>query len=226
VRHLDRPGDAGREADAVVGPGDVVVHRLRERDDLEALLVEADAVRERVVPSDRDQDVDTELPDVREDLGGEVVHLVRVAVAEMLGDVRPRNVRGAGPGGVEERPSGPADLVDDLLGELHDAVAVGPPRDPVQLDQAGPAPADAEDPVAVPERPDRDRPDGRVQAGHVSSPRQNRDRSALRPHVRHRSLLPFRPGIISPRRSGGRWAPAAALPGAGQEVDAGRPAPR
>ena len=95
VGHLDRPRDAGREADAVVGPGDVVVHRLRDGDDLDPLLVEADAVRERVVAADRDQDVDPELPDVGEDLGSQVVHLFGVPVAE----VRPgRSPSGRGRG--------------------------------------------------------------------------------------------------------------------------------
>jgi len=42
VDHLNGARDAGAEADAVVGAGDVVVHGLGNADDFEAFLVEAD----------------------------------------------------------------------------------------------------------------------------------------------------------------------------------------
>ena len=87
-----------------------------------------------------------------EDLGRQVVHLVGVPVAEVRRDVRLRDVRGARPRRVEERPAGPAHLVDDLLGQLDDAVAVGAVPVSVELDQPCPAAADAEDPVAFAQR--------------------------------------------------------------------------
>ena len=60
VDELDAAGDGRREADAVVGAVDVVVHRLRDRDDRHTLVVEAERVRERVVPADRSNTVVTE----------------------------------------------------------------------------------------------------------------------------------------------------------------------
>ena len=75
VGHLDRARDAGGEADAVVGPGDVVVHGLRDRDHPHALSVQANGVRKGVVAPDRDQDVDADPVDVRQDLRGQVVRL-------------------------------------------------------------------------------------------------------------------------------------------------------
>ena len=83
VGHLDRPRHARAEPDAVVGPRHVVVHRLGDRDDLDALLVQADPVAERVVAADRDDVVDAEVLEVLEHLAGQVVDLVAVLVLEM-----------------------------------------------------------------------------------------------------------------------------------------------
>ena len=55
VDELDAPGDRGREPDAVVGAVDVVVHRLRDGDHRDALVVQAQPVRQRVVAADRDR---------------------------------------------------------------------------------------------------------------------------------------------------------------------------
>ena len=63
VDEVHRPRDRGGEPDAVVGPVDVVVHRLGDRDHRDALVVEAERERQRVVPADRDHRVDAELLD-------------------------------------------------------------------------------------------------------------------------------------------------------------------
>ena len=68
--------DGGREADAVLGVADVVVHRLRDGDDLDAELVELGRIAERVVAADGDQVVDAERLEVRQHLAGDVVGLV------------------------------------------------------------------------------------------------------------------------------------------------------
>ena len=65
-------GDRGREADAVLGVADVVVHRLRDGDDLDAEFVELGRVTERVVAADGDQVFDAEPREVRQHLAGEV----------------------------------------------------------------------------------------------------------------------------------------------------------
>ncbi len=96
VRHLDRPRHAGRESDAVVGPRDVVVHRLGDRDDLEALFVQPHAVAQRVVATDRDQVVDAQEVQIGEHLGSQVVDLLGVAVLEVLRNVCPRHLAGMG----------------------------------------------------------------------------------------------------------------------------------
>src|ERR1700742_4893338 len=52
-------GDRGREADAVLGVADVIIHRLRDGDDLDAEFVELGRITERVVAADGDQVFDS-----------------------------------------------------------------------------------------------------------------------------------------------------------------------
>src|SRR5712671_1271673 len=59
------PRNGGREADAVLSIVDVVVHRLRDRNDLDAERVELGRVAQRVVSADGDQMFDTEGREVR-----------------------------------------------------------------------------------------------------------------------------------------------------------------
>ncbi len=44
VGQLDRAGHTGAETDAVIGARNVVIHRLRDGNDLHAFLVHADAI--------------------------------------------------------------------------------------------------------------------------------------------------------------------------------------
>src|SRR6202022_1873806 len=72
-------GDRGREADAVLGVADVVVHRLRDGDDLDAEVVELGRITERVIAADGDQVFDAEPGEVRQTLVGEAPRLGREA---------------------------------------------------------------------------------------------------------------------------------------------------
>ena len=58
--------DRGREADAVLGPVDVVVHRLGDGDERHAALVQHGEKRERVVAADGHQVVEAQVLDVVE----------------------------------------------------------------------------------------------------------------------------------------------------------------
>ena len=69
---LDTAGDRRRESDAVVGAVDVVVHRLRDGDHRDALVVESKAVRQGVVAADRDERVEPEPLDHPDRVRGEV----------------------------------------------------------------------------------------------------------------------------------------------------------
>ena len=96
VDELDAPRDRGREPDAVVRAVDVVVHRLRDGDDRDALVVQSQAVRQRVVTADRDQRVESEVLDHAERVLGEVVRPVAFRLAgEEGGHVAGRPGRGS-----------------------------------------------------------------------------------------------------------------------------------
>src|SRR5205807_4794046 len=79
-------GDRGREADAVLGVADVVVHRLRDGDDLDAEFVELGRITERVVAADGDQVFDAEARKVGQHLASEVPRLGRHAALGTHGD--------------------------------------------------------------------------------------------------------------------------------------------
>jgi len=70
------PADCGGKADAVLGALDVVVHRLGNRNQFDALVGQNLAEAEGIVAADRDQVVEAELLDVLEDDGREVVDAV------------------------------------------------------------------------------------------------------------------------------------------------------
>ena len=85
VRHLDRAGDAGAEADAVIGAGNIVVHGLGDGDDANPFLVEAHAVAERVVSADRNHVLDAQPRQILQNLGRQVVLLRVVLALKMFG---------------------------------------------------------------------------------------------------------------------------------------------
>jgi hypothetical protein len=75
----------GRKADAVFGVADIVVHRLRNADHLDALLVEMRGVAQRVVAADGDQVIDLQLLDVLQHLRRHVVNGGGDALLGVLG---------------------------------------------------------------------------------------------------------------------------------------------
>jgi hypothetical protein len=69
--------DCSRETDAVLGVAHVIVHGLRNGNDLDAELVELGSIAQRVIPADRDQVFDAESREIGNHLAGEVPSLGR-----------------------------------------------------------------------------------------------------------------------------------------------------
>ena len=86
--------DRGREADAVLGPLHIVVHRLRDGDERHAGVHQHLRIRQRVVAADGHQHVDAEGGDVVEDVRRQVVEIVADRVARALLLVHPRRQPG------------------------------------------------------------------------------------------------------------------------------------
>jgi hypothetical protein len=181
MNEVDRSRDGRREADAVVGAVDVVVHCLGDRDDRIALVVQPQRERQRVVAADRQHRLDSETL--------EHLHRVRRVVADglaclpgpVLGASQELRLvggpdpRGVGPRRVQEGAAASVDRSDDAGVERHD---VAPDRlrvVRVRLEQARPPAADPDDLVAFLHGADRCRLDAGVQPGHVAPTGQDPD---------------------------------------------------
>src|SRR6185436_9316921 len=75
-------GDRGREADAVLGVVNVVVHRLGDGNNLDAELVELGGVAERVVTTDGNEVLDAQRRKVRQHLLGEIPGIAFTALRQ------------------------------------------------------------------------------------------------------------------------------------------------
>jgi hypothetical protein len=99
--------DRSREADAVLSVTDVVVHRFRNGNDLDAEFVELGRIAERVVAADRDQMFDAERREVRQHLLGDIPGLLPLGAQggrKVLGDELSRQLAhpsGIGSAGVQ-----------------------------------------------------------------------------------------------------------------------------
>ena len=82
---------------------------------------------------------------------------------------------GAGAGGVQEGAAGAPGPVDDFFGQDLEVVAVVGFWVADQLDDAGPAAADADHLVAFAQCADGDGTDGRVQPGYIAAAGQDTD---------------------------------------------------
>ena len=106
VDELHAARDGGGEADAVVRPVDVVVHRLRDRHHGDALVVQAQRVREGVVAADRDQDVEAAVLDHSQRVVGEVEWALALgAVGQERRHVLRPDAGGVRARGVQDRPA-------------------------------------------------------------------------------------------------------------------------
>src|SRR5690348_1356896 len=97
MSELDRAGYTCAKAYTVIGAENIIVHGLRDRDDVHAFVVKALAVAERVVATDRDQHVDADVLEILEHVLRNVVDLFVVSV-EMRWNSRFRQMTGAGAG--------------------------------------------------------------------------------------------------------------------------------
>ena len=187
--HLDRARDGGREADAVVGAQDVVVHRLGNGDRRKALAAEALGERERVLAADRHEGVEAEVVEHADGVLGAVDFAVvadrLVFGAHVRGHVGGLHGHRVGPRAVQHGAARAVDAPHGLVVERqreggHGSRVVG-----VDAHDAGPAATQPDDLDAVVGCAADDRLDRDVQPGHVAAARQNADPRYVR-HVSSR----------------------------------------
>jgi hypothetical protein len=185
IDQLLRPRDRRREADAVLGAGHVVVHRLRDRDERHPAVHQDAREGQRVVATDRDERVDPEVVDVVEHDLGQVESIVgrSVALRGLGGEPRRQGAllhpRWIGPGGVEDRSARSIDRPRRLTVEGPEVLGVEPIAG-LQVRQALPAAPDADDLHAQLGRAVGDALDDRVESRHVAAAGQHADSSRTR----------------------------------------------
>ena len=180
VDELHAARDRGREADAVIGAVDVVVHRLRDRDHGHALVVHPQPVRERVVAADRDQHVDPDRLDHAQGVVGEVERPFAVdAVREVRRHVLRPDAARVRARGVEERAAGAVDRAHRVLLERQEVPRLRGGVVRIVLEQRRPAAAEPDHLVPLVRDAVDDGLDARVEARHVAASGQDSD-----PHSR------------------------------------------
>ena len=174
VDEVDGAGDGGGEADAVVGAVDVVVHRLRDGDDGEALVRQAERERQRVVAADRHERVDGEPLEHGEAVLGQVVRPVAGDLVGQerghLGGLDPSRVRA---GAVEDGAAGAVDGPHRGGVEHHGAGGHRGRVVRVAVQQPGPPTTQPDRRVALRRHAGDHRLDARVEARDVTSPGQH-----------------------------------------------------
>src|SRR5439155_22804050 len=132
----------------------------------------------RVIPTDRNQDVHTDVLEVLEHVPGNVVDRLVVA-GQMRRQSSARQVARPHARCVEEGAARATRAVDDGFREQLHVLAVVAVRLAQILGEPGPAGSDTDDTVSVADRANRDRSDGRIQTGDVPAAGQNGYRAFL-----------------------------------------------
>src|SRR6266478_6346506 len=189
VDHLNGACDAGAEADAVVGAGNIIVHGLGNADDFEAFFVEANAVAKRVVSADGDESVDAQPSEIFEDFRGEVVFLSGEFVFQMRGDAGLGDAAGIGAGGMQKSPAGASGTINGLIVEEEEIVGIVVILLTDNIHESGPAVANADDLMAFAQCAKRDATDGGVETGNVAASGEDADHAFLVVDVCHDSRL-------------------------------------
>jgi len=167
IGHFDGAGDAGTEANTVVGAGNVVVHCFRDGDDFHPFLVKPDAVAEGVVSANGDEGINAEKFHVFEDIRGKIVDVLIVGFLQMIWNIGFFDLARVGAGGMKKSAPGAPGAVDDFGGEFEAIFAVIGLRIANDVDGASPAAAQADNFVAFTQGADGDGTDGGVQTRDI-----------------------------------------------------------
>src|SRR5882724_1745472 len=185
-------GDRGREADAVLGVADVVVHRLRDGDDLDAEVVELGRITERVVAADGDQVFDAEPRKVGQHLAGEVPRLSRAAAPGTRGnwDIVADEMTGQplyfgriDAARVQHGAAAPVDGASVFTVQRHEVVRPAGRVLEVQVREGLPPTAETDDLDVVLTAAISHALDDRVEAGDVAAARENADAFSRHAHL-------------------------------------------
>ena len=180
IDELLRARDGRGEADAVLGPLNVVVHRLRHSHEAHPFAHEDLGERERVVATDRHEPIEAERLDVPQDQRSQVVDAVADGEArslrgiEMHGQPRLLQLLRIRARGVEDRAAGAVDGPRVLTIQRPDVLGVGLGAGP-HMRETFPSATDAEHLVAELRRAVDHALDHGIEAGDVAAAREDAD---------------------------------------------------
>ena len=213
VDGLLRARDRRREADAVLGPLDVVVHRLGDGHQWHAGADQDLRVRQRVIAPDRDQHVDAERFEIVEDARRQVVDPIvgrepsPLLLGHPLRHSGGRHPARVGPGGVQDRPTGALDGPGVDAIERPEVAGVGPVARP-DMRQAFPPAADADGRVTGLRGAIDDTLDDGVETRDVASAGEDRDPFRFS-HPGAHATAPAGTPLVAIRRRSGQFHEAA-----------------
>ena len=179
---FDGSRHARAEPNAVIRTGNVIVHGLGDRDDLDSLFVQSVSVTQRVVAADGNEIVDAQEVEVLQNERRDVVGFIHVGAGRALGNTAAGEVAGTRAGRVKERAPRPGGAGYEVFAEFHDVLGVVGLRIRGQIHQSSPSPANAEHPVALTKRPHCDGTDRRVQPRNVPTAGENSNRAFVLRH--------------------------------------------
>src|SRR5262249_49280794 len=172
-----------READAVLGVVNVIIHRLRDGNDLDAKFVELGRVTERVVTADGDEVLDAQRREVRQHLLGDVpgvggdtftTHGERKVLAgEVIG--YPRHFGRVGAARMQHGPTATVDGARVLAVEHHHVAASAVWILEVEVRQCFPAATETDDLDVVLAAAVGNRFDDRVKAWDIAATSEDTD---------------------------------------------------
>src|SRR5699024_8596887 len=205
------PGHRGREADAVVGAVDVVVHRLGDGDRRHPLLVHPQPVGQGVVATDRDEHVDAGRLDDPQDVRGEVVRTVTLdRPGQEVGNVAGPHLPGVRARAVQEGATGPVDGAHTHRVEVDQVLCHGRRVVEVGAQQTAPPPPDAGDLVPLLVDPVDHGLDAGVESRDVTAAGEDADAHVVALLPLLAGAAPPRPVVWGARQANGAGGPALA----------------
>ena len=176
---LDAARHRGREADAVVGSEDIVVHGLRHGDHLHSLGVHPVRIAQGVIAADGDKGLDVQGVDHLENLVGEIHEVAaresRRVVSQKQRNRLARHVTGIRARSVQEGAAGPTDGSNRLARQLDGMFLEGILVVKVEIQETGPTAPDTDDFITVVRGTINHRPYTRIQTGDIAPASQDSD---------------------------------------------------
>src|SRR5258708_39349421 len=189
VGQRNSAAEAGAEADAVIGAGNVVVHGFGNGDDFEALLVQANAVAERVIAADGDHVIDAKPFQIFKNFWSDIVFFLGELTLKVFRYVGFAGAPGIGARGMKEGAASAASAIDYVFGEQLEVfgIVVGFVAD--HFNEPAPTMTKADDLITFAESAESYAANGGIGAGDIAASGEETDDAFYFVYVCHGCAL-------------------------------------